>query len=236
MIDITQYHVPAPMLSRTYRLALVSDLHNCRWQQTADAIFSTQPDAVVIAGDLMENIGCGGDRALEFLDKVAAKFPVFYGLGNHEKFLGESDFSRIRETGAVLLVNASASFEELTIGAVGPELRGNSGEIADIHRSFLSAFEKEEGYRILLCHRPEWYFRAIRDLDIPLVLSGHAHGGQIRLFGRPIFSPGQGLFPKYAQGMHEGRLIVSRGLGNSPRIPRLFNRPEVAIITLEIPQ
>ena len=232
MIDITQYHVPAPMLSRTYRLALISDLHNCRWEKTADAIVCAQPDAVVIAGDLMENIDDGGDRALAFLREITPQFPVFYGLGNHEKFLGESDFLKIRETGAELLVNASAVFGELTIGAVGPELRGNSGEIADIHRSFLSAFEREDGYRILLCHRPEWFDRAVRDLDIPLVLSGHAHGGQIRLFGRPIFSPGQGLFPKYAQGMHEGRLIVSRGLGNHTIIPRFCNAPELCVITI----
>ena len=232
MLDITQYHVSAPMLSRTYRLALVSDLHNCRWKKTADAIFHAQPDAVVIAGDLMENTGIGGDRAFAFLRSLTPHFPVFYGLGNHEKFLGENDYTKIRETGAVLLVNQSAAFEELTIGAVGPELRGNSGEIADVHRSFLSAFEKENGYRILLCHRPEWYVRAIRDLDIPLILSGHAHGGQVRLFGHPIFSPGQGLFPKYAQGMHEGRLIVSRGLGNHTIVPRFFNAPELCMITV----
>lgn len=234
MIDITQYHVPAPMLSRTYRLALVSDLHNCRWETTADAISRTQPDAVVIAGDLMENIDDGGVRALAFLREITPQFPVFYGLGNHEKSLGEGDFSKIRETGAELLVNASVVFGELTIGAVGPELRGNSGKIADIHRSFLSSFAETDGFRVLLCHRPEWYFRAIRDLDIPLVLSGHAHGGQIRLFGRPIFSPGQGLFPRYAQGMHEDRLIVSRGLGNHTIVPRFFNAPELCIITIGV--
>lgn len=233
MLDITQYRVPAPTLSRTYRLALVSDLHNCRWEKTADAIFREQPDAVVIAGDLMENTGTGGDRALAFLAKITPHFPVFYGLGNHEKFLGESDYQRIRETKATLLVNGSALFGELRIGAVGPELRGNSGEISDVHRSFLSAFEKEDGYLILLCHRPEWYVRAIRDLDIPLVLSGHAHGGQVRLLGRPVFSPGQGLFPKYAQGMHDGRLIVSRGLGNHTVVPRFFNAPELCMITVE---
>ena len=74
MIDITQYHVPAPMLSRTYRLALISDLHNCRWEKTADAIVCEQPDAVVIAGDLMENIDDGGDRARRFSERSRRSF------------------------------------------------------------------------------------------------------------------------------------------------------------------
>ncbi len=232
MLDITHYHITAPTLSGSYRLALVADLHNCRWKKIADAIFRAQPDAVVIAGDLLENTDDGGDRALAFLREITPKIPVFYGLGNHEKFLGEADFSRIRETGAVLLINESVSFGELTIGAVGPELRGNKGEIADVHRTFLSSFAKEDGCRILLCHRPEWYFRAVRDLDIPFVLSGHAHGGQVRIFTIPVFSPGQGLFPKYAQGMHEGRLIVSRGLGNHTIVPRFFNAPELCIVDI----
>ena len=86
MIDITQYHVPAPMLSRTYRLAFISDLHNCRWEKTADAIVCEQPDAVVIAGDLMENIDDGGDRALAFLREITPQFPVFCSLAGAPSF------------------------------------------------------------------------------------------------------------------------------------------------------
>ena len=63
-----------------------------------------------------------------------------------------------------------------------------------------------------------------------LILSGHAHGGQIRLFGRGLFAPGQGIFPKYTSGIH-GSMIISRGLSNTGgMIPRLFNRREIVYI------
>ena len=73
----------------------------------------------------------------------------------------------------------------------------------------------------------------IRELDIDLTLSGHAHGGQWRVFGRGVFAPGQGILPKYTSGMHENRFIVSRGLANNAFVPRLFNSTE--LIFIEVP-
>ena len=232
MLDITQYYVSAPSLSRTYRLALVTDLHNCSYRQLLRGIRAQKPDAIVIAGDLLGNLHSRGVHSLEFLCEVTLEFPVFYALGNHERLLNEEEHRVIRETGVRLLVNETAEFGELLIGGLRPDLPNQLHLIDASHLEFVKAFAKMPGYRILLCHRPEWYFLGISDCDIPLVLSGHAHGGQIRLFGRPVFSPGQGLFPKYAQGMHEGRLIVSRGLGNHTICPRFFNVPELCIITV----
>ena len=105
--------------------------------------------------------------------------------------------------------------------------------------SWLDGFEAAEGYKILLSHHPEfWSMREpmLKDRRIDLVLSGHAHGGQWRIFGHGIFAPGQGLFPKYTEGIHcgpYGQLIVSRGLSNPYRkIPRLGNPCEVVLIEL----
>ena len=232
MLDITQYRVCAPTLAKTYRLALVTDLHNCPWGQLWDGIRAQAPDAIVIAGDLLGNLHSRGARSLAFLRTAAAEYPVFYALGNHERLLDEDAYKVIRETGAQLLVNETAEFGELLIGGLQPDLRNQPDFIDASHIAFTRELSAMPGYRILLCHRPEWYFEGISDCDIPLVLSGHAHGGQIRLLGHPVFSPGQGLFPKYAQGMHEGRLIVSRGLGNHTVIPRFFNAPELCMITL----
>ena len=232
MLDITHYCVPAPTLTQSYTLALVTDLHNCAYRTLLDAIRTEKPDAVVIAGDLLGNLDTRGAHSLDFLREVSAEFPVFYALGNHERRLTEDDLAVISKTGAVLLVNETAVFGELRIGGLAPDLVDREDLIDASHLAFAEAFSHMDGYRILLCHRPEWYFSGIREFDIPLILSGHAHGGQIRLFGQPIFSPGQGLFPNYAQGIHEGRLIVSRGLGNHTVVPRLFNAPELCIITI----
>jgi hypothetical protein len=72
----------------------------------------------------------------------------------------------------------------------------------------------------------------LRERKIDLTVSGHAHGGQWSLFGRGLFAPDQGLFPKYTRGVHEGRLVVSRGLSNSIRLPRIFTPTELLYLTV----
>ena len=72
-------------------------------------------------------------------------------------------------------------------------------------------------------------------MPIDLTLSGHAHGGQIRLLGQGLFAPGQGVLPRYTSGVYEGRLIVSRGLANTTFVPRLFNPTEMVYIHLQKP-
>jgi predicted MPP superfamily phosphohydrolase len=96
----------------------------------------------------------------------------------------------------------------------------------------LDAFSSVEGFKLLLCHHPEYYPRYIRERDIDLTLSGHAHGGQWQIVGRGIFAPGQGLFPRYTGGVYEGRLVVSRGLTNTVSVPRFGNPTELVRIHL----
>lgn len=98
---------------------------------------------------------------------------------------------------------------------------------------WLDDFENEDGFKILLSHHPEyWSLREpfLERKHIDLVLSGHAHGGQMRFFGQGIYAPGQGILPKYTKGRYDGDdgcMIVSAGMSNTYRIPRLFNPPEI---------
>jgi len=89
---------------------------------------------------------------------------------------------------------------------------------------------KKDGYKILLCHQPEHYDKYVRKYPIQLTLSGHAHGGQWRFFGRGVYAPGQGLFPKFTSGLYEGKLLVSRGLANPQKIPKIGNREELILL------
>ena len=59
-----------------------------------------------------------------------------------------------------------------------------------------------------------------------IVFAGHAHGGQWRIFGRGMFAPGQGIFPRYTKGFY-GNLLVSAGAHNSEILPRINNKCEI---------
>ena len=95
---------------------------------------------------------------------------------------------------------------------------------------------KTDTYCVLLSHRPE-LFSVYRAAGADLTFAGHAHGGQFRFpWGQGLIAPNQGLFPKYTQGLYEeegGKMVVSRGLGNSSVPIRLLNRPEVLAVTLK---
>jgi predicted MPP superfamily phosphohydrolase len=94
---------------------------------------------------------------------------------------------------------------------------------------WIPSFTSQPGYKIILSHHPE-YWPLLKDENIDLILSGHAHGGQWRFFNRGVFAPGQGWWPRYTKGVYEGRLVVSAGLSNTTWVPRLFNPTEVVYI------
>ncbi len=186
--------------------------------------------------------------------------PTYFSLGNHEWVVTESDFAALRAEGLIILDNQWVRDEErgLVIGGLTSAMmtdfqryRRKYGSDADYpHWSrhtdrinlrakdgWLNGFTRQEGYKILLSHHPEyWCLRQpmLCKKRIDLVLSGHAHGGQIRLFGRGLYSPGQGILPRYTGGVFQGRfgtMVVSRGTTNTvPKIPRLFNPAEGVVI------
>ena len=98
--------------------------------------------------------------------------------------------------------------------------------------SFIAEFEKVSGFKILLSHHPEYYEPFLKDKGIDLIISGHAHGGQVRIGNQGLYSPGQGLFPKYTSGIHDGKLIVSRGIAGTELFPRINNKPEIVYIKI----
>lgn len=93
---------------------------------------------------------------------------------------------------------------------------------------WLLSFASVPGYHVLLSHHPE--YRPFVPKEVELVLSGHAHGGQWRIFDHGLFAPGQGIWPKLTRGVYDGRLVVSAGLSNTAPVPRLYNSVEVVYV------
>lgn len=195
---------------------------------------------------------------LPFLEGCVRLAPTYLSLGNHEWVASASDFRKVHSTGAIILDNRWVRDETsgLVIGGLTSgmmtdyrlfrkkhrdgtpypsKVRHTSAFLLPPDTRWLDDFEQQDGYKVLLCHHPEyWCLREpmLIDRRIDLILSGHAHGGQIRLFGRGLYAPGQGLLPGYTGGLHtgpHGQLLISHGLSNTapPPIPRLFNPREI---------
>ena len=253
----TRYHLPAPSPDIRFKAAVVADLHDYPYGEILPILEAERPDLILIPGDLTEWLTGGHTSSrsgLGLLSKCAAIAPTYYSLGNHEigachgrlyksKISGQGALppyvmparwkKAIAESGAVLLdedfvVHSDPALGNLVIGGLGSGLLNPTGAP---ELGWVAGFARTEGYKILLCHHPEYFDRYLRPYSIDLILSGHAHGGQWRIFGRGVYAPDQFLFPKYTSGVHEGRLVISRGVANtvSP-IPRFFNRREVVVV------
>lgn len=170
------------------------------------------------------------ENAYRFFREAGRLAPVVLSRGNHELFLTEEDRAVMAEAGVTLLDNESTELGGILFG--GLTSRQVPGAF---DHGFLEAFSGSFKYKVLLCHHPE-YYPQLSQYPIDLILSGHCHDGQIRVCGRGIFAPGQGLFPRYHHGVYDGRLVVSAGCANTAPIPRWGNEPEVVIVRLVPPE
>lgn len=211
--------------------AFVSDLHNCENEPIFDVIASIGVDAILVGGDFIHN-SLFFKKGFEFLKSAATMMPVFCSLGNHEIGYSGDLRSKILNMGATLLDNDFVNFKGVNIGGLTSGYFYKKEDFKP-NIAFLEKFSKTQGFKILLSHHPEYYAKYIKKLPIDLTLSGHAHGGQWRFFGKGIFAPGQGIFPKYTKGAYENRLIVSSGLGNQTVVPKINNPPEILKVNIK---
>ncbi len=241
-----EYILSSPMLPAAfsgYRIAQVSDLHNTEFgrgnsrllRRLADA----RPDLIVVTGDLLDSRRTDLEIALRFGQAVAAVAPVCYVPGNHEGRIPKV-YARLKqgleEAGVTVLEDGRTALirDGAEIALVG--LRDVLNETrAGIQARLAGLVSPEDGFQILLAHRPE-LFSAYVDCGLDLIFSGHAHGGQVRLpIVGGLIAPNQGLFPTYQAGLYrdgEGTMVVSRGLGNSLCPLRVNNRPELVVVEL----
>ena len=249
---IRDYRIKTDMLQaeQSIKIVLITDLHSHLYgneqQKIVKKISAQNPDIIALSGDIADDIAPIHGTEV-FLDRIKDIAPLYYVTGNHEIWTREVDNVKdvFRKYGVIVLEN---NYEKINIngldiilaGVEDPDIipyeRPHSNWYDEVEKGILDA-ENEKGYKILLSHRPE-LVDFYNTLDFDLVLSGHAHGGQVRIpfILNGLYAPHQGFFPKYAGGIYEHNNfthIVSRGASFNPKLPRIFNPPEVVSITIQ---
>lgn len=223
------------------RLVVLSDLHGRQFgrdnRRLAAAVEAAHPDVIALVGDFVDE---WTDPAYlrPLLERLTALAPCYFVSGNHEWAAG-----KMQETAALL---ADCGVTWLHNGFVTLQRGGDSLLLAGINDPNGYADQKTpqqvarevrdaapEGFWLLLAHRNNLFESEYAALGADLTLSGHGHGGLWRLpFTDGLLGSGGTLLPSYTNGFYTCRgaeVFVSRGLGG---MVRLFNRPEVAVLTL----
>lgn len=253
-LDTGRYRIASAKLAREteIRLCLVTDLHSVTWGRGQSLLIqrikATKPDAILLGGDIFDD---KFDNAFspveELLNGIQGLAPCFYVTGSHDIWTWRmADIEALLKGYGVAVLHGetlplTVRGQSLWISGIDePAAAVPAGQMdeAAFYRHCLSAFEglNPARFNLLIAHRPE-FIEDYAALGFDLVVSGHCHGGQVRIpfILNGLFAPGQGLFPTYAAGKYQVKhtaLIVSRGLHFAWHLPRIFNRPQVVQITL----
>ncbi len=253
-MKLSEYSLKNEKIQNKIKIALISDLHGGDVLSAESILLLEKPDIILAPGDILERIDGRTDKiksmnekGIDLICRASKIAPTFYSLGNHElggsgswgmgfrtkrperALWSEENLERLKESGAHLLEDSYLLFDGFAIGGLTSGIL-NDGGAPNI--AWIDEFCRAGCPKILLCHHPEYYEKYLREKNIDVIVSGHAHGGQWRFFGRGVFAPGQGIFPKYTRGVYENRLVVSAGLKRGGLIPRIFNSPEVVIVSI----
>ena len=252
-LEVNEYEIQSDRIPQSFagfRIAQVSDLHNAEFgegnEKLIQLLSQTDPDVIVITGDLIDSRHTDIEIALEFARQSIKIAPVYYVSGNHEARVREYENLKMGlvEAGVIVLENQKVEItrEGESISLMGiddPSFREDYlfGDSESVARQAIGDLQNEsDGYTVLLSHRPE-LFDVYVDTGMNLVFSGHAHGGQFRLlFIGGLVAPNQGFFPKYDAGQfteENTTMLVSRGIGNSIIPIRFCNRPEIVVAELK---
>jgi len=252
LISITEVKITSskiPSSFKGYKILQISDLHNKQFGNNQDVLIqkikSIDPDIIAITGDLIDSKSYDAKVSMELIRELVMEYPIYFVTGNHEKWSGKyNDLEKeLKKHHVIILRNEHVTIQkgEQKINLLGIDdpafVAGNRDERNVVKDEILKAkFEmKPHTYNVLLSHRPEFLVEYAKE-KIDLVLSGHAHGGQVRLpFIGGLVAPNQGIFPTYTAGLYEKQntsMVVSRGLANSVIPQRIFNRPELVVVQL----
>lgn len=244
---IVRFTLPADRSAADLKIVLLSDLHNAEFgEDNTDLIAQIQtetPDLICMTGDMLNGDEPDFDIICDLIQQTAAIAPVYFSYGNHEgeyeERYGVSLRPLLEAAGAHVL---EREYEEIEINGQALRIGGLYGyamptqtEFDGEEQRFMEDFQETDAYKILLCHMPvAWIQWGSLDFwDVDLVLSGHTHGGQIKVpFLGGMYAPDQEWFPDFTDGLlqKDGKsLVVSAGLG-AEGLPRINNKPQIVVV------
>ena len=247
--EVVFEHEKIPDAFKGYKIVQLSDFHNSKYpEKVAEAVKAAEPDIIVSTGDMITMFEGDYSNTRKLFEELVKIAPVYMVSGNHEIY--DPEWKEYIEEDLVNIGVISADIQSFNIykndeyihiyGLQDPAVP--DGEIADTEwlKSWINKAgeaKDENTLNILLSHRAN-YFDYTYSQGYELTLSGHMHGGVLRLpFVGGVFSPDSGnYFPEYTEGMYEKNgsfMYVSRGLDFDPKRFRMFNPPEIVVITLD---
>ncbi|MDO4458842.1 MAG: metallophosphoesterase [Clostridia bacterium] len=217
-----------------FRIVQISDLHGAEFGKENAELFAKirdlNPDLIAVTGDVIYGRNPEIKKAANFFEEVVKICPVAFCTGNHEeKFVGttlDTWLMIFEKLGVDVLDNTGRIYTK-------DNMEIYVGGVSDRNLNFGKIIKPEtDRFSVLLAHEPQ-YVEFYAKCGYDMVITGHAHGGQIRLpHGNAVVAPGQGILPKYTSGKYKAgntAVYISRGLGKSLFPFRIFNRPEICV-------
>ena len=248
-LQVERFTFSSPRLPEGFdgcTIVVLADLHGAVFgadnQRLLETVSSQAPDVILLAGDLLDRFReTPHSYAVDLGQRLAAIAPTYFVTGNHEWALPDVPALKeaLTEAGVTVLDNRFVTLERggdqiLLAGVDDPNGYADQKTPEELAEEVHAAWG--DGFWLLLAHRNNLFAPRYSRLGADLVISGHGHGGMIRLpFTDGLISVERTLFPSYTAGFYEengSTAFISRGLGNSGPSFRLFNRPEVAVLTL----
>lgn len=254
LIQVSKYEINSDKIPKEFnkfKIVHLSDFHSYGLKRDNLKIFEViedeSPDIIVMTGDMVNKYDRNFEKFLNLAEVLSKKYKIYYIIGNHEIRLRKEDLEfilkKLSDFGIRILKDEKVTIvrkkEHINIYGINIPLSyykiiNKPDNVGEVISKLLKSCKKEE-YNIVLAHNP-LYFEQYSKENVDLILSGHVHGGMIRLpLLGAILSPERKFFPKYSSGIYEmnnKKLLVSRGLGHSKNGVRLFNRREIICITL----
>lgn len=248
ILSLEGYEVESEKIDKEVRIIQLTDLHDRTFgennQKLIEIVRSQNPDIITMTGDMINYDTDNFDKLIYLIESLNKVSPIYFSLGNHEIENKYKDkiIKEVENAGAIVLEESykdiSVNNNNIRIGGVYDYIIPNMDKSKSTYK-FSQEFDDSNNFKLLLSHIPDSYvlWSGFEMIKPDLVLSGHYHGGLIRIpFIGGLFAPEQGYFPKYDAGKYDingNDVIISRGLGTGSKVPRINNIPEVSLIILK---